>query len=196
MVSKAFWVVSFPRCTSGPNTVGSCWIRLPTTASTYATTPTIVVPTMLGVVASVWPPLPALTQQLPPLLSQPCWELLHPFAHHCQHLRNNSHHCCPNHVGSCCIRLPTTASTYATTPTIVVPTMLGVVASVCPPLPALTQQLPPLLSQPCWELLRLFARSFRLTRALVPTWSIQVWAFDGIQSDISPVDAVMCVIKV
>ena len=24
--------------------------------------------------------------------SQHCWELLHPFAHHCQHARNNSHY--------------------------------------------------------------------------------------------------------
>ena len=29
--------------------------------------------------------------------SQHCWELLHPFAHHCQHARNN--------VGNCCVRL-------------------------------------------------------------------------------------------
>ena len=32
--------------------------------------------------------------------SQHCWELLHPFAHHCQHARNNSQHCCANNVGS------------------------------------------------------------------------------------------------
>ena len=25
--------------------------------------------------------------------SQNCWELLHPFAHYCQHARNNSQHC-------------------------------------------------------------------------------------------------------
>ena len=25
--------------------------------------------------------------------SQHCWELFHPFAHHCQHTRNNSQHC-------------------------------------------------------------------------------------------------------
>ena len=25
--------------------------------------------------------------------SQHCWESLHPFAHHCQHVRNNSQHC-------------------------------------------------------------------------------------------------------
>ena len=28
MVSKVLWVVSFPRCTAGPNIVGSCYIRL------------------------------------------------------------------------------------------------------------------------------------------------------------------------
>ena len=32
--------------------------------------------------------------------SQNCWELLHPFAHHCQHARNNQH-CLP-----ACRRLP------------------------------------------------------------------------------------------
>ena len=39
--------------------------------------------------------------------SQHCWELLHLFAHHCQHVRNNSQHYWRNHVGSCCIRLHT-----------------------------------------------------------------------------------------
>ena len=39
------------------------------------------------------------------------------------------------------------------------PTLLGVVASVWTPLPTRTQQLPTLLAQQCWELLRLFARS-------------------------------------
>ena len=33
--------------------------------------------------------------------SQTCWELLHPFAYHCQHARNNSQHCWANNVGSC-----------------------------------------------------------------------------------------------
>ena len=42
MVYKDLWVVSFPRCTAGPNIVGSCCIRLQTTANTRAT--------MLGVV--------------------------------------------------------------------------------------------------------------------------------------------------
>ena len=49
MVYKDLWVVSFPRCTAGPNIVGSCCIRLHTTANTHATTPNIVGATMLGV---------------------------------------------------------------------------------------------------------------------------------------------------
>ena len=53
MVYKDLWVVSFPRCTAGPNIVGSCCIRLHTTANTHATIPNIVGATMLGVVASV-----------------------------------------------------------------------------------------------------------------------------------------------
>ena len=38
-------------------------------------------------------------------------------------------------------------------------TLLGVVASVCTPLPTRTQQIPRLLAQQCLELLRPFARS-------------------------------------
>ena len=53
MVYKDLWVVSFPRCTAGPNIVGSCCIRLHTTANTHTTTPNIVGATMFGVVASV-----------------------------------------------------------------------------------------------------------------------------------------------
>ena len=42
-----------------------------------------------------------------------------------------------------------------------VPTLFGVVASVCTPLLTQTQQLPTFLAQQCWELQRLFARSFK-----------------------------------
>ena len=49
MVYKDLKVVSFPRCTAGPNIVGSCSVRLPTTANTHPTTPNIVGATMLGV---------------------------------------------------------------------------------------------------------------------------------------------------
>ena len=50
---KDLWVVFFPRCTAGHKIVGSCCIRLQTTANTHATTPNILGATMLGVVASV-----------------------------------------------------------------------------------------------------------------------------------------------
>ena len=43
-----------------------------------------------------------------------------------------------------------------------VSTLLGVAASVCRQLPTRTQQLPTLLAQQCWELLRPFARSLRI----------------------------------
>ena len=46
-------------------------------------------------------------------------------------------------------------------------TLLGVVASVCTPLPTRTQQLPTLLAQKRWELLRPFARSLRESRTVV-----------------------------
>ena len=115
----------------------------------------------LGVVASVWTPLPTRTQQLPTLLARQYWELLRPFGHHCQHGRYNSQHCWPDNIGSCCVRLDTTANTNATTPNIVGPTILGVVTSVWTPLPTRTLQLPTSLARQSWELLRLVARSLR-----------------------------------
>ena len=42
VVYKDLWVVSFPRCTAGPNIVGSCCIRLHTPVNTHATIPNIV----------------------------------------------------------------------------------------------------------------------------------------------------------
>ena len=50
---KDLWVVFFPRCTAGPKLVGSCCIRLHTTANTHSTTPNIVGATMLKDVAPV-----------------------------------------------------------------------------------------------------------------------------------------------
>ena len=44
-----------------------------------------------------------------------------------------------------------------------VPTLLGVVASVCTPVPTRPQQFPKLSAQQCWELLRPFPRNFKLT---------------------------------
>ena len=48
---------------------------------------------------------------------------------------------------------------YSSHDALQVPNLLGVVASVCTPLPTRTQQLPTLLAEQCWELLRPFARS-------------------------------------
>ena len=47
-----------------------------------------------------------------------------------------------------------------------VPNLLRVFASVCTPLPTRTQQLPTLLAQQCWELLRSFASSLGSPRLL------------------------------
>ena len=41
MVYKDLWVVSFPRCTAGPNIVGSYCIHLHTTSNMHATTKTL-----------------------------------------------------------------------------------------------------------------------------------------------------------
>ena len=51
--------------------------------------------------------------------------------------------------------------------TLQVPPFLGVVASVCTPLPTRTQQLPTLFAQQCWELLRPFARSLTLDNSYI-----------------------------
>ena len=51
-VYKVLWVVSFPRCTEGPNIVWSCCVHFLTTANTDATTLNIVGPTMFGFVGS------------------------------------------------------------------------------------------------------------------------------------------------
>ena len=61
-----------------------------------------------------------------------------------------------------------------------VPTLLGVVVSVCTPLPTRTQQLPTLLAQQCWELLRPFARSLKEDCKLVymylcPSGTLEQW---------------------
>ena len=50
---------------------------------------------------------------------------------------------------------------YSSHDALQVPTLSGVVASVCTPLPTRMQQLLTLLAQQCWELLRPFACSLR-----------------------------------
>ena len=104
-------------------------------------------------------------QQLPTLLDVACCVRLHTLLHV---------------VGCCCAKFETSQTFQPTTPNIsfvpwspkhsatictALPTLLGVVASVCAPLPTRTQQLPTSLRQQCWELLRPFARSLRGTGA-------------------------------
>ena len=50
MVFKVLWVVSFPRYTAGTNIVGSCCIRVHSTANTDVTTLNIVDPVSLYIV--------------------------------------------------------------------------------------------------------------------------------------------------
>ena len=56
-------------------------------------------------------------------------------------------------------RFTKTYGLYPSRDALQVPTLLGVVAYVCTPLPTRTQQLPTFFAQQCWELLRPFARS-------------------------------------
>ena len=81
-------------------------------------------------------------------VAQQCWICLHSSS---------------NIVGATHAHYTRFTKTYGLCPShdaLQVPTLLGVVASVCTPLPTCTQQLPTLLAQQCWELLRLpFART-------------------------------------
>ena len=111
--------------------------------------------TLLHVVALSLKPVKLFSQQLPTFLlfrdrrsvAQQCWIRLH----------NSS-----NIVGATHAHYAWFTKTYGLYPShdaLQVPTLLGVVASVCTPLPTRTQQLPTLLAQQCWELLRPFACS-------------------------------------
>ena len=74
-------------------------------------------------------------------------------------------HSCSNIVGATHAHYAWITKTYGLYPShgaLQVPNLLGVVASVCTPLPTRTQQLPTLLAQQCWEFLRPFARSLRV----------------------------------
>ena len=77
--------------------------------------------------------------------------MLGPFAQLLQH--------CRGHARSLRMDYKDLWVIYSSHDTLQVPNLLGVVASVCTPLPTLTQQLPTLLAQQSWELLRPFARS-------------------------------------
>ena len=113
---------------------------------------------LLRVVVQSLKPVKLFSQQLPTFLlfrdhqsvTQQCWI----------HLHSSS-----NLVGATHAHYAWFTMTYGLYPShdaLKVPTLLGVVVSVCTPLPTWMQQLPTLLVQQCWELLRLFARSLNL----------------------------------
>ena len=113
---------------------------------------------LLRVVAQGLKPVKLFSQQLPtfllfrdhPSVAQQCWIRLHSSS---------------NVVGATHAHyawFTKTCGLYPSHYALQVPTMLGVVASVCTPLPTRTQQLPTLLRQQCWKLLRPFARNLNL----------------------------------
>ena len=115
--------------------------------------------TLLHVVAQSMKPVKLFSQQLPTFLlfrdyrsvAQQCWIRLH----------SSSNIVVARHPHYTWIAK--IYGLYSSHDTLQVPNLLGVVASVCTPLPTRTQQLPTLLAQQCWELLRPFARSLSCT---------------------------------
>ena len=106
---------------------------------------------LLRVVAQSLKPVKLFSQQLPTFLlfrdrrsvAQQCWIRLHSSS---------------NIVGAMHAHytwITKTYGLYSSHNALQVPNLLGVVASVCTPLPTRTQQLPTMLSQQCWELLHL-----------------------------------------
>ena len=122
---------------------------------------------LFSVVAESLKPVKLFSQQLPTFLSlrdrrsvaQKCWIRLHSSS---------------NIVGAAHAHYAWFKKTYGLYPSYdapQVPTLLGVVASLCTPLLTCTQQLPTLLAQQCWELLRPFARSQKTNSLEKITWS-------------------------
>ena len=113
---------------------------------------------LLRVVAQSLKPVKLFSQQLPTFLlfrdrrsvAQQCWI----------HLHSSSNIVGVTHAHYAWFTK--TCGLYPSHDALQVPTLLGVVASVCTPLPTRTQQLPTLLGQQCWELLRPFARNLIL----------------------------------
>ena len=131
---------------NGRNIVGQ---QLPTLLDVYMLRP------FAHPVTCCWMLLRVVAQQLPTFLllhdrqsvAQQCWIRFHSFS---------------NIVGAAHAHYAWFTKTYGLYPShdaMQVPTLLGVVASVCTPLPTSTQQFPTLLAQQCWKLLRPFARS-------------------------------------
>ena len=110
---------------------------------------------LLRVVAQSLKPVKLFSQQLPTFLlfcdrrsvAQQCWIRFH----------GSSNIVGATHADYAWITK--TYGLYSSHDALQVHYLLGVVASVCRPLPTRTQQLPTLLAQQCWDLLRPFARS-------------------------------------
>ena len=110
---------------------------------------------LLRVVALSLKPTKLFSQQLPTFLlfrdrrsvAQQCWIRLH----------SSSNIVGAKHAHYAWITK--TYGLYSSHDALQVPNLLEVVASVCTPLPTRTQQLPTLLAEQFWELLRPFARS-------------------------------------
>ena len=100
-----------------------------------------------------------LSEQLPTFLlfrdrrgvAQQCWIRLHSYSNIVRATHAPRQNSC----------LKKSRGLYPSHDALQVPTLLGVVASVCTPSPIRTQHLPTLLAQQCWELLCPFARSLR-----------------------------------
>ena len=110
---------------------------------------------LLVVVAQTLKPVKLLDQQLPTFLlfrdgesvAQQCWIRLHSSSNIVR--AKHAHY----------TWFTKSYGLYLSHETMQVPTLLGVVASVSTSLPTQTQQIPTLLAQQCWELLRPFVRS-------------------------------------
>ena len=131
---------------------------------------------LLRVVAQSLRPVKLVSQQLPTFfflfrdrrsLLQQCWT----------RLRSSSNIVGATHAHYAWITK--TYGLYSSHDALQVPNLLGVVASVCTPLPTRTQQLPTLLAQQCRELLRPFARSLKLPIIYVTLWSVKNRIFSG-----------------
>ena len=115
---------------------------------------------LLRIVAQSLKPVKRFSQQLPTFLlfrdrrsvRQQCWIRFHSSS---------------NIVGATHAHYAWFTKTYGLYPShdgLQVSTLLGVVASVCTPLPTRTQQPSTLLTQQCWKFLRLFAHHCQLAR--------------------------------
>ena len=137
-------------------------------------------------------------QQLPTLLDVTCCVCLHTLLHvvgcccvlsrkvwnRSNFSANNSQqfllirlHSSSNTVGATHAHYAWFTKTYGLYPShdsLQVPTLWGVVASVCTPLPTRAQQLPSLLAQQCWELLRPFGRNLRMSRFWIIVTHIRI----------------------